>query len=56
MAIESVSRAWEFYYYDDLKCKGEPIKVVKGDDLGKCLNFSEKVFAFTARPLWNADY
>lgn len=59
MAVSAATpAAWEFLYYDNLECKGEPMKVVTGSDLkDKCLNFSEKLMhAFTAKPLWNADY
>ena len=59
MAISAATpSAWEFLYYDNLECKGEPMKVVKGNDLkDNCLRFSEKlVHAFAAKPLWNADY
>ncbi|PVH92364.1 hypothetical protein DM02DRAFT_663010 [Periconia macrospinosa] len=49
--------AWEFLYYDNVECKGEPMKVTTGSEVSKCLRFSDKlVHAVTARPLWNADY
>lgn len=43
MAISAAtSGAWEFLYYDNLECKGEPMKVVKGNDVkDNCLKFSE---------------
>lgn len=57
MGVEAPGKAWEFVYFDNLECKGEPIRSVKGDDLGKCLSFGErKVLGYSARPLWNADY
>ncbi|PVI03209.1 hypothetical protein DM02DRAFT_698540 [Periconia macrospinosa] len=59
MAVSAVTpAAWEFLYYDNLECKGEPMRVATGSELNdNCLRFSDKlVYAFTAKPLWNADY
>ncbi|KAF2175269.1 Cyanovirin-N [Zopfia rhizophila CBS 207.26] len=55
MKATSPGKGYEFVFYDDLQCTGEPISSIKPEELGVCKEFPKLGVGVKVKPLWNAD-
>ncbi|KAL4971528.1 Cyanovirin-N [Aspergillus desertorum] len=55
-ALQTDNQGWEIVAYADTECTSDPIYTFSSDDNDSCVVFNETVQAFSATPLWNADY
>ena len=46
---------WELWGYDSESCTGEPIQVIKSEEMGVCKTPRKLIKAVTVRPAFNGD-
>ncbi|KAL5042158.1 hypothetical protein BDW71DRAFT_190609 [Aspergillus fruticulosus] len=55
-ALQTGNQGWEIVAYADTECTSDSVYTFSSDDDDTCVVFDETVQAFSAKPLWNADY